>query len=628
MSSAPFKETRMRLLHGLMIALLATPAIAPAQLLKNKKADPRDDRPPAAFFVDSWRPDPTVVVATLDGQPIDEAELFAHLLIEQKDPMILKNWQTASARRAPAQHQALRDAILSRARIRLAAQKALDDEQPPSPEVIERGARMRAYPTATMLYADLIARPSVEIDAVDVAQAYESNPARFRKPDAFIVRELRVPINQPGTDTERLEARSRAQALHEAAMSGGGLTPLLQENPQLRILQDPEATQRFEAGSSIAPPLVFEQLSRMSEGQVSHPVPTSSAFSLFELVRVERGQTTSVREAEAQLREELRQSTLKVRTDSLLEELIRERYPLVYRDVFPFAEDESTIIRIGEFDLKYAEMMAAYPDIPTEPLPTQEKYDVPEGVGDFLKDLRDGELLTQELERVRALDEPRYQAALRAGRDRVLAEIQRTRELAEQEPTDAEVLEWIELNRDRLAPASRQGVWQLSIIPEGWADLPQESQRALEGEMRGVLSDVIKTSELLLDERELISGPRVLRDPNAIVGRLLRNDPGRYRMELLLLGQKTEQEAQTDLGLELSELTVGEFSEIDPRRDGVFAAVYVGGEVEQVVPLDEQLIEQARKEMLRERVIAPLEEELAQLESEGRLRMLLPEDQE
>jgi ribosomal protein S25 len=50
--------------------------------------------------------------------------------------------------------------------------------------------------------------------------------------------------------------------------------------------------------------------------------------------------------------------------------------------------------------------------------------------------------------------------------------------------------------------------------------------------------------------------------------------------------------------------------------------------VEQVVPLDEQLIEQARKEMLRERVIAPLEEELAQLESEGRLRMLLPEDQE
>ncbi len=618
----------MRLLHGLMIALLATPAIAPAQLLKNKKSDPRDDRPPAAFFVDSWRPDPTSVVATLAGEPIDEAELFAHLLIEQRDPMILKNWRSATPNGAPAQHRALRDAILARARVRLAAQKALLDEQPPSPQVVDKGARMRAYPTATMLYADLIARPSVEIDAVDVAYAYESNPARFRKPDAYVVRELRVPIGQPGTDAERLEARRLAQSLHEAAVSDGGLAPLLRQYPQLRILQDPDATQRLEVGGSVAPPLVFAQLGRMSEGQISHPVPTSSAFSLFELVRVERGQAISVREAEPQLREELRQSVLKVRTDSLLEKLIREKYPLVYRDVFPFAEDESTIIRIGEFDLKYAELLAAYPDIPTEPLPTQEPYDVPEGVGDFLKDLRDGELLTQELERVRALDEPRYQAALRAGRDRVLAEMHRTRELAEHEPTDAEVLEWLERNRDRLAPASRQGLWQLSIIPEGWADLPRESQRALEGEMRGVLAEVVNTSERLLDERESISGPRVLRDPNAIVARLLRNDPGRYRMEMVLLGQKTAQEARNDLGLEISDLVAGEFGEIDPRREGVLAAVYVGGEIEQAVPLDEQLVDQARKEMLRERVIAPIEDELAQLESEGRLRILLPGDRE
>src|SRR5690606_32147907 len=135
--------------------------------------------------------------------------------------------------------------------------------------------------------------------------------------------------------------------------------------------------------------------------------------------------------------------------------------------------------------------------------------------------------------------------------------------------------------------------------------------RELTGELMGVLDETIRVAEQLLDERATISGPRVLRDPASIVNRLLRNDPGRYRMTLESLGQKTEEEAQTDLGQDISELEVGRFGEVQERRYGVQAAIYAGTEVEQPVPLDEQLVELARVEMLSDELFAPIEEKLA-----------------
>ena len=285
-------------------------------------------------------------------------------------------------------------------------------------------------------------------------------------------------------------------------------------------------------------------------------------------------------------------------------------------------------MNIGDFKATYGELRAIFPEMPVEVTPEQEPYDVPEGVREQLRELRHGELLTQQIEAAGLASEFTYQAALKVGRERVLADIYKQSRIdaeKEQEPTDAEVLAWLKDNREQLAPAVRRGVWELSVIPENWSELSTEQQRSMEGELRRVLNETVDVAEQLLGERAAISGVRVLRDPEPIINRLLRNDPGRYRMTMTNLGQKSDKEALEDLGQDISTFTeLGKFGEVQARRDGVLAAIYVGFDVEQVVPTDEQLIELARAEMIEEKLFADIDEKLAQMEESGRLNIHLP----
>src|SRR5690606_8284366 len=111
-----------------------------------------------------------------------------------------------------------------------------------------------------------------------------------------------------------------------------------------------------------------------------------------------------------------------------------------------------------------------------------------------------GEVLTQAIEQEGYVGSPIYQTALEQAETVVYGANVLRRLRAEMDPTEEEIAQFLENNRDEIAPAMVLEVWQIEIRPRSGEDVVFESDLpALR--MRRLMETTIERAQQQLSER-------------------------------------------------------------------------------------------------------------------------------
>jgi hypothetical protein len=573
--------------------------------------------PDYPFIEETWRPDRGVVVATFDGEAITQEDVFLWQAIRGRDPMVAR-----LASQSGVDARALRplvEAVRDLAEARLLAREAIEAGAV-EPWYREKGSRVLAAPIAFMVFADLVVRPEVTVATDDLLHYYRTNRARFEVPAEVDAVRIRIPLPNPEDSEQRTAALIRADALRAEAIRGGGVTELLARYPDLAVEQPVGATMRLVRGRGPEWRNTMDEVFRMAVSQISTPLVHGDGVYLYEVLNRRPARARPFEEVREEIQARLARRFFRQQLEFHIQRVVEAALPINRVRHYALLEDEMELVLVGGFVLTKGEFATLFPDEtanesgrrPSRPLTAATRLVVEcEAVTQYLAangfDSHRGYVRARELAGVLA-------AARKA--------LKLEREVPE--PTPDDLRAFVQANRDELAPEWTSFLWKLTATPKEARDLGPTERAAIAARMQALLDDVVREAERLLEDRARINGPIVYVSPQFVVERVVRPDQGDFTVTFERAGDFTAAQARRTWSVDLESIAVGRFTPPLPRGDGTVVALYRADQAERAATDEAELLARARTAWRRDLAENPAREKLAELERQGRFRMMVP----
>lgn len=565
-----------------------------------------------AWLETAWRPDPERVLATLEGRAIDQEEVYLWELVNGRDPLVARIPETmrdAPTVRGPLE-RAIRDyaeALAIRERLRPIAMTPTDAPA--------KAARLRAGAAGLMLLADRTILPTIEVTPIDVRYYYRANPQRFVRPARLDFVRLAIPVIGAEGEAGLQAALSRARELRAEAEAGEGLVPLLERFPEYALDAPVGRSTVVRQGEDSAAGRSWDALSALRISQISEPLPSPGAIVLYELRDRVPERRRTLEDVEVEIRQRLERKHFVRQVRLLVNQLLRESYPLNQARHYAILEPPMTMLRVGPFEVTRAEFDAIHPELSAE---TGVR---PRLRGEAARRILRTEAVTQRLEREGLASEPFYLRALEQARLSVQID-GRMRELRETlAPTGDEVRAFLDAHRERFAPEITRVLWKLEIRPAEPERLTLEQRDRMMVEGIDILSALVVDAERLLDDRAMINGPIAYASPQVVVGRLLPSDrDSPFRISFEMIGERGPWTAREEYGAPFETFGVGEFSDPLPQPDGSVVMYYAADEAEADPLPSREALRRAREALASEVERREARERLDTHERSGQFR--------
>ena len=583
------------------LALLALAAALLALAVPRAHAQPEPLQMP-------WEPDPSHVLATMDGEPVTELDLFLFLDMVGGDPLAIEGWVESARGGSLAAQSILAETIRDFATQRLAARSAPGS---PNPTGFDRMTRVFSHAGARLAFADFVRANEVVVDPIDVAYYYRQNQGQFSSPERAIITRARIPV-----EGSSAAARERALQAREQALRDGGLLTLLEREPGLRMTEPGREAIEVTTVSDTVHPYVRAEAFRLNIGAISEPVDVGSAMILVQVLDRVPAQVRPFEEVRGEIRELLAREFTEDQVTYQLKKKGKFLFPEARADFYPYMEDEFELVRVGDWVLTKGDFRYIYPQYPDAP------HEVDPQMAADLNPNREGEIMAQALQAEGRAGDARFQQARKLAREAAAAREALRALRSAQLVTDDEIDFFLAGERDSIAPPTSTVLWRVTLEARARELTPERGAQARE-QLLNQLKAAIPIAERQLAERAALSGPSGLADPTRVLERLVGTSDTR-RLSVQAMGLYEEDIARREFSLRLAELPVGTFSTPRPSGAARVEAFYASQVVEAAAPTEEDLRVLAREHLVNRRAQQPLREELRRLEASGRLRWSLP----
>ncbi|MEO8377753.1 MAG: peptidylprolyl isomerase, partial [Candidatus Sumerlaeota bacterium] len=435
-----------------------------------------------------------------------------------------------------------------------------------------KGEDIMAFPAYRFLWGDIVAREKMHIFPEDITYYFKQNPALYSKPETIVVRRLRVPTPSPLTIEVRTAALARAQDLRARAVRGGGLAPLLMEDSSL-LVDPPGATVSFTRDVPGIDPQLIDEAFSLAVSQISRPVQTPSGFVLIEVMEHTIAEPFDREKVTAQIKTDLEKLQLGQQYDyQMLKEYV-EAYPVDRARLYEFLSDDTDLLNVGNFTLTVGEFNKLYPDLIGPP----ELRNVLAVAGQTFEVIT-GEVARRDLAKRGLMSDPYIQKsqelAKKIFRTTQYGRIRR----AAIEPTNKDLKEFIASKPTELEPGSLKTVWALRIFPRQGGNFNQQQIDTMQILMQNyMLTSIREASTKLAEARKNLAVDEELNPDIALRALTQPSDP-RVRMRVEESGQFSKFDSQAVLGIKYESLSMDEFTQPLPLRDGTVVSYIVASE--------------------------------------------------
>ncbi len=568
----------------------------------------------SAIGVASFRGSDEVVLARAPGITVTEADLFLFsVLLQGLDPELVADWRELTE----GQKRSLREMIDLYLQFRINAGLADRESFRPftgDPELAERATRLQAGRAAMVVWADTIVRESIDIFPEDILYAFKENREEYVEEATARVRRLRVPLEANATTEQREAALSRAEQLRDRARRGDGLEPLLAEDPSL-LIDPPGRIVVISESEEDLDPRIVEAAFDLGISQISEPIRTAGGYVLLEVVDRTEGERADLRALLPEILADLEDSFLPRQFDYLMLQTLIDTRPINRARLYPFMPDDAEILRVRDVAITRAEYRRLYPETIGDPEDPNRRV-----IEDTIWQLMLGETVTRQLDLEGLAGDPFYRAGLDMAGDLVRS-AERLRAIrAELDPTEEEVLAYLDENREDIELGPALDTWMMMVRVADDVNVGVGEVDALRIIMRSYLDGLVREAERMIEDRRQIAAERGYLEPERVIDVLAEPTDRRLRTRFRNMGLVTRDNATRELGVEYEELELGRFSEPIITRDGSLVAYYVSEEVPLPPAPQEELEERAREQLIIELSIRDIREQLEQWKEDGEIR--------
>jgi len=563
--------------------------------------------PSLAIFRDDWTPDPYRGLAVADGDLIDEQEVYLWLMIQGKDPLIVRDRQSSAAGANTARQ--VERAVYDLLETSVVAEMPEVDEYKPGID-IAKAARILAAPAAYHTFAERRVRPGVRVMPADIALYYRENIARYGEPESVVLRRLLVPYANPSLDAQQA-AVVRATELRAEAVRGDGLEKLLRENASLSV-DAPGETFAVRRGRNDVPEEVEELAFSLALDQIGPPLRQPAGVLLVEVVDRREATSVPIERVSREIFDVLFPPRYEQQFQVRLEELLRESYARDRSDYFGLLEDGMEYVGVRDFSLTKGEFLAMYPEYRSV---TGRK--VPKAMRAKAREILEGQAIVQQ---GGASNADFYMDALELAERKIRAEFAQRHVRETMKPSDAEIRSYLEQHREEVAPRYDRSVWRLSSTPRGLKSMNDAERAAAQQAMVAHHRTVAAEASRLLRDRASVSGPSAYGLPELVVSRVARETAPEVDFALAQEGEFSSAEASERFDLDFDSLRPGDFSSPRTLGDGTVVTFYVGAETAREELPDAVLMELAGKSYVESLLRTRARQRLNDMEADGRLR--------
>lgn len=519
------------------------------------------------------------VVATLGDMELTERDLFVFSVITEAFPPVLAVlWQELGQ----DQRAQVRAGIEGYFQMLIGSEFYEGPLGGITEDFEERQVRLLAGPAAKLVWADKYVREQVRIFPEDIIHRYYSEAAQGPDDDVALVRRMVIPVEAGASFEERNRLAARLGELRREAIERGGLLALLEEYPEYAV-EGNGGIERIRRRDTAYDSQVRAEAFRLGIAQVSQVIRTPAAMVLVEVIDRVRPAAPSVEEMLADIREELHREFLPLQFDYLLQRIRRDYYPINRGHLSQFMPGDADILRVNQFWFTLDEFNRLYPELAP-------KGDVFNRFAVLFRVDRiiDGEVATQELERLGYIDDPLYQAGLVQARklQRVGDWIRHRRALLA--PDEEKLREWLPEYIEEFQPGLQREIWRLEV--EGPAPALARDQRetdALRILMMGHLERITGLAEEELRNRVLTGADQVLLQPTQVVDALPSPPDDRFRVRFRRVGLLGRQEASGRIEAPWEDLVVGGFTAPVLRSAHSAVSYYTAREIDRLATTDD-----------------------------------------
>lgn len=454
-----------------------------------------------------------------------------------------------------------------------------------------RGQRILAGGAAQLLWADKVVRDTIRVFPEDVIHQFKTNKAEYTAPASATVRRLRVPTAGAATLATRTQALSVALALRERARQGGGLEPLLRENPEW-LMDPPGRLMTLSRATPNIDPQIVDEVFTLSVSQISRPIQTPAGYILLEVVERREAQQVQMSAVLPAIKADLVDRLLPQQHQYLLFKRYIKSYPIDRSRLYEFMPGDADILSVGEFALTVDEFNRLFPDLVGDP-------NAPNKLGIAAKTLEiiTAEIAARDLEKRGLIGDPFYQQASEMAGKLFRSSQYIRAERAKVNPTEAEVKSFLLHNPEKIMPGPTKVVWSLRLTSRGEGMNRQELE-TLQILMQNTLGGTVQEARKMLAEARAALKPEETIEPDKVLRGISQPSDSRMRLKIESVGAFSNFDAQANLGIPYEALVLGEVTSPFPLRDGSVVSYFVSEEREPKKIPEAQLLKAARTQLI------------------------------
>lgn len=542
------------------------------------------------------------VLATLGEMEATEHDMFVFAIItEAFPPELAVFWENLG----DAQKAQLRAGIEGYFQMHIGAGFHEGPVGGVTPDFEDRQVRLLAGPAAKLVWADKVVRNQIHLFPEDIIYRYHREAVQGPDDDMALIRRMIIPVEAGTSFEERNRVAARLAEIRKRAIAGGGLQAMLEEYPEYAAGENggiENVLRRDDRYDS----QVRAEAFRLGIAQISQVLRTPSAMVLVEVVDRVRPPAPSLNEMLPTIREDLRRDFLPQQFVYRLGKIRRDYYPINRGHLSQFMPGDADILRVNRFAITLDEFNMIHPEL--APRGDQfNKFAVLFRVDRMI----DGEVATQEIERLGFAGDPLYEGAL--GQARLLQRVgdwirhRRT----EMQPGEEELREWLPEYIEEFQPGLQREIWRLQVEgPPPALAREQGETDALRLLMMGHLERITSLAGEELRNRFLAGAEQALLQPGQVVDNLPSPPDDRFNVTFRRVGLLDRQQAAGRIEAPWEDLEVGSFTAPVLRTQTSAVSYYTAREIDRLATVEEpgDYIDQARFVYADRQALAPIRE--------------------
>jgi hypothetical protein len=330
-------------------------------------------------------------LAICSARAVTEQDLVLFRWMKREpDPDLFQKWEKGAR---PLERQELLPYLDDGLR-KLAYTLVLAEQAPSRPlsATEEKFIRFLKYPVYQLVWIDKVLRPSLNIQPIDLIKYYHDHAGDYYKPESVKVRYVFRAVPKTATIAEREQAEKETRALRERAVAGENFVELAR-----RESNAPSAVRGGELPAVYRGMFVEEfesQAFALKPGQISPVFWGPEGLYFIQCLERRPEEQISFKDAEKDLLREVAHQTLQYLYEYRLKHQLRlARYRALPQNILVLPPN-GELIAAGDYRLSKNEFLDMFPHAITEPI------DLDLGVvGALCRDILEGELIAQEIER-------------------------------------------------------------------------------------------------------------------------------------------------------------------------------------------------------------------------------------